>query len=159
QLQGTSGVMHSAELDVADCQYCGDFPRHDYRHDEHLQHFGVCVWTRAENSPSDACVCRHDSGFDCPMVVRKSRSLRHAESNRRQTRCSQSSVEYILPTGEGGPKGRMRGTSSGTPHPALRATLSRWERDFHCLPPAIAFRIAFAASSKRVSVGNFIGLK
>src|SRR4051812_28342987 len=39
-----------------------------------------------------------------------------------------------LPKGEGDAKRRVRGTtknfpSSGTPHPALRATLSLWERD------------------------------
>ena len=42
-----------------------------------------------------------------------------------------------LPTGEDGPKGQVRGTelrqviSCGTPHPPLRGTLSRRERDSH----------------------------
>src|SRR5438477_11796784 len=34
-----------------------------------------------------------------------------------------------LPSGEGGPKGRMRANMPENPHPALRATLSRRERD------------------------------
>jgi hypothetical protein len=36
----------------------------------------------------------------------------------------------LLPPGEGGPKGRMRDPHNfKIPHPPLRGTLSRWERD------------------------------
>src|SRR2546430_17070720 len=44
-----------------------------------------------------------------------------------------------LPSGEGGAKRRVRGllsrvTSFVAPHPALRATFSRWEKDRRALP-------------------------
>ena len=44
----------------------------------------------------------------------------------------------LLPPGEGAPKGRMRATAAHSgkhpaqahPHPALRATFSRWEKGY-----------------------------
>src|SRR5438105_15714575 len=52
-------------------------------------------------------------------------------SNCRAAKLAKNRRRVLLPLGEGGPEGRMRAKIDAfpNPHPALRATLSRRERD------------------------------